>query len=89
MRKPASAPYLSRVSVVANRLPPERAFPFSRPFVEELDLTLRAPVTFFVGENGSGKSRYWKPSRPWRAYRSRAALAAISRLITARSATAS
>jgi predicted ATPase len=52
----ASAPYLSRVGVVASRLPAERAFPFSLPFVAGLDLCLQSPVTFFVGENGSGKS---------------------------------
>lgn len=52
----ASVPYLSRVSVVASRLPQERVFPLSLGFVEGLDLPLTAPVTFFVGENGSGKS---------------------------------
>lgn len=33
------------------------AYPFNLPFVQTLDrLEFRAPVTFFVGENGSGKS---------------------------------
>ena len=32
-------------------------YPFDLPLVQELDeLTFRAPVTFFVGENGTGKS---------------------------------
>lgn len=56
MRKSPSAPYLSCVGVVPNRLPLERSFPFSLPFVEGLDLLFASPVTFFVGENGSGKS---------------------------------
>jgi predicted ATPase len=51
-----TAPYLVRVGVVADRIPSERTFPFSLPFVAGLDLALRSPVTFFVGENGSGKS---------------------------------
>ena len=52
----ASAAYLTRVTVVAERLPAERSFPFDLPFVKALDLCFRSPVTFFVGENGSGKS---------------------------------
>jgi predicted ATPase len=52
----ASAPYLTRVTALAERLPTELAFPFCLPFVKELDLYFRSPVTFFVGENGSGKS---------------------------------
>jgi predicted ATPase len=51
-----AAPYLTRVTAVANRLPVERVFPFCLPFVADLDLYFRSPVTFFVGENGSGKS---------------------------------
>ena len=52
----ASAPYLTRVTAVAERLPADRVFPFCLPFVAGLDISFRAPVTFFVGENGSGKS---------------------------------
>src|SRR5262245_55993622 len=52
----AGAPYLTGVRVVPERLPEQRRFPFSLPFVAGLDLQLRSPVTFFVGENGSGKS---------------------------------
>jgi predicted ATPase len=52
----AAAPYLSRVTAVAERMPTERVFPFCLPFVDGLDLSFRSPVTFFVGENGSGKS---------------------------------
>lgn len=50
------APFLSRISVVADRLPEGQLYPFSLPFVGRLDLSFRSPVTFFVGENGSGKS---------------------------------
>jgi predicted ATPase len=32
------------------------AFPLSLPFVAQLNLSFPTPVTFFVGENGSGKS---------------------------------
>lgn len=54
--RPALAPYLTRVTTVAERMPAERVFPFCLPFVEDLDVSFRSPVTFFVGENGSGKS---------------------------------
>lgn len=32
------------------------AFPTNLPFIPSLDIKFAAPVTFFVGENGSGKS---------------------------------
>ena len=48
-------PYLLGVS-----LKPERAvseeYPFNLPVVRSLDLQFNSPVTFFVGENGTGKS---------------------------------
>ncbi len=47
------------LSGIERRAPAEPAdrFPWSLPLLRELDtLELRAPVTFFVGENGSGKS---------------------------------
>ena len=31
-------------------------FPFNLPFIKDLDITFHTPVTFIVGENGSGKS---------------------------------
>ncbi len=46
--------YLVGVKVLADRLPPEPAYPFDLPFLAELDLTIREPVAFFVGENGTG-----------------------------------
>jgi predicted ATPase len=51
-----AVPYLLGVKTVAERLPTVQEFPFNLPFVPELSLSFRAPVTFFVGENGTGKS---------------------------------
>ena len=52
----APVPYLVGVSVVAERIPPGGDYPFTLPFVRDLDLRLESPVTFLVGENGTGKS---------------------------------
>ena len=49
-------PYLLGLKVVLERLPQPPAYPFNLPFVSELALEFREPVTFFVGENGTGKS---------------------------------
>lgn len=44
-------------SIVRRPLPETPAFPFSLPIIQALDeLKFTAPVTFFVGENGTGKS---------------------------------
>jgi predicted ATPase len=51
-----SAPYLAGVSVVPERIGQGTVYPFTLPFVRELDLQFESPVTFFVGENGTGKS---------------------------------
>jgi predicted ATPase len=53
---PSSAPYLVGLRIVPERLPEERSFPFNLSFLPALDLRFEAPVTFFVGENGTGKS---------------------------------
>jgi predicted ATPase len=34
----------------------EAGFPFSLPILNDMELTFAKPVTFFVGENGTGKS---------------------------------
>lgn len=47
--------YLLRIWLREKAVLPD-AFPTNLPFVHNLDLTFTAPVTFFVGENGSGKS---------------------------------
>ena len=51
-------PYLLGVKVLPDRMPLEPTYPFNLPFVAELDLAIREPVTFFVGENGTGKSTF-------------------------------
>src|SRR5690606_8624172 len=50
------APYLRGLRLVPERVPSASAYPFDLPFVDGLDVELRAAVTFLVGENGSGKS---------------------------------
>jgi len=52
----AAVPYLSGCSLVTERVPEGGAFPFDLACVRDLDLTFDAPLTFFVGENGTGKS---------------------------------
>jgi energy-coupling factor transporter ATP-binding protein EcfA2 len=49
-------PYLTGVSVVPTRIEQVNAYPFTLPFVWQIDLQFESPVTFFVGENGTGKS---------------------------------
>jgi predicted ATPase len=50
------APYLQRITIRDDKVPGYTSFPFNLPFVRDLDLAFDTPVTFFVGENGSGKS---------------------------------
>jgi len=57
-RSPLSAPFLKRISLLKDRADPD-AFPFNRiGFLNDPGFALDFPrrVTFFVGENGSGKS---------------------------------
>jgi predicted ATPase len=50
-------PYLREISLKRERLPELDHYPFCIPAVRELDgLSFHPDVTFFVGENGSGKS---------------------------------
>jgi predicted ATPase len=49
------APYLIGVSVLGDRVD-TTAYPFHLPLLRTLDLRFDSPVTFFVGENGTGKS---------------------------------
>ena len=51
-------PYLLGVRVVPERLSSRDQFPYNLPFLPSLDLKFKTPVTFFVGENGSGKSTF-------------------------------
>lgn len=50
------APFLRNVLVMAEKIPNPGIYPFDLPAVRALDGLKLAPVTFFVGENGSGKS---------------------------------
>ena len=49
-------PYLSSIKLVPDRVTSVDQFPFNLPFVADFAIEFRSPVTFFVGENGSGKS---------------------------------
>jgi predicted ATPase len=48
--------YLTGIRTVPARVPTHDEFPFSLPFVSNLDFAFTTPVTYFVGENGTGKS---------------------------------
>ena len=56
MSSAKAPPYPLGVQSISDRLPANPNFPFSLPFLPGLDLRFRWPVTFFVGENGTGKS---------------------------------
>lgn len=51
-----AVPYLIGVRAVPERIEQQDCFPFTLPFVRQLDLRFESPVTFLVGENGTGKS---------------------------------
>ncbi len=56
----APAPYLARVYLkeeVREQITVDGSeYPFNLPIVRDLDIEFVSPVTFFVGENGTGKS---------------------------------
>ncbi|MBX3200073.1 MAG: AAA family ATPase [Labilithrix sp.] len=49
-------PFLLNVILVSERIDDPDAYPFSLPAVQSLDGLVLSPVTYFIGENGSGKS---------------------------------
>lgn len=49
-------PFIRSLVVVAERIEKPDAYPFSIPAVRALDGLELRPVTYFIGENGSGKS---------------------------------
>jgi predicted ATPase len=51
----STPPYLVRVHLKEQAVRSEE-YPFSLPIVRGLDIEFASPVTFFVGENGTGKS---------------------------------
>lgn len=56
-RGPVGGPYLENLQLVREWVPGYDRYPFCLPAVKHLDvLTFHPKVTFFVGENGSGKS---------------------------------
>src|SRR5687768_17222189 len=51
----STPPYLVRVYLKEHAVESDK-YPFSLPIVRDLDIEFASPVTFFVGENGTGKS---------------------------------
>jgi predicted ATPase len=51
----SAAPYLLGVRVKESGMEGDE-YPFTLPLIRTLDLAFDSPVTFFVGENGTGKS---------------------------------
>lgn len=49
-------PFLQSVSLVKERIENPNVYPFALPAVKALDRLALSAVTYFVGENGSGKS---------------------------------
>src|SRR5271170_3162763 len=50
-------PYLLQVELLRDRIPDASRFPYTLPSVRHLEkLSFHPKVTFFVGENGTGKS---------------------------------
>lgn len=49
--------YIRRVELLRDKVPSFSEYPFSLPVIRELSgLELHPKVTYFVGENGTGKS---------------------------------
>jgi predicted ATPase len=49
--------HLSRVTLLNDHFPTDKRYPFNLAvFRETNNVTFRSPVTFFIGENGTGKS---------------------------------
>ena len=56
MRK-AGAPFISAIALKRDSVPSFKEYPFSIPAIRNLrELRIPSPVTFLVGENGTGKS---------------------------------
>ncbi len=49
--------HLERIKLLRDRFPTDEAYPFKLPTLRQTpEIALAQPVTFFVGENGTGKS---------------------------------
>ncbi len=57
-----TVPYLLSVRVKPERVP-SNDYPFNLPLVRTLEIDFNSPVTFFVGENGTGKSTVMEGNR--------------------------
>jgi len=55
-REGIDAPFIRSIILVRERIEEPDAYPFTLPSVQALDGLRLAPVTYFIGENGSGKS---------------------------------
>jgi predicted ATPase len=56
-RRSHPGPFLLHIQLLHDQIPNENPFPFCLPAIRNLDqLTFHPKVTFFVGENGTGKS---------------------------------
>ncbi|MBN1837955.1 MAG: AAA family ATPase [Spirochaetales bacterium] len=61
MDEPIHAPHLASISIAADSFPRSDVYPFCLEVLRKTpQITLSAPVSFFVGENGSGKSTLLK-----------------------------
>jgi hypothetical protein len=76
-----SPPYLVRLQL-KERAADDGEYPFSLPLIRCLDIEFTSPVTFFVGENGTGKSPSSRRSRLCANCRCRAAVGTNWRAIT-------
>src|SRR6185436_985696 len=54
-----SPPYLARVQLKEGAADGGE-YPFSLPVIRCLDIEFTSPVTFFVGENGTGKTSHFQ-----------------------------
>lgn len=49
--------HLTRVTLLADQFPTKEGYPFNLAIFQKTNgITFRSPVTFFIGENGTGKS---------------------------------
>lgn len=55
MQRGSKAPFLIGLEIVPEAIVGD-AYPFNLPSIRSLDVRFSRPVTFFVGENGTGKS---------------------------------
>lgn len=53
--------HLKKISILPEKFPTKEHYPFNlQVFNETRSITLKTPVTFFIGENGTGKSTFLK-----------------------------